>query len=765
MLYVEEQPRSELYVLDLVKSRAGSVKPGHKYLRRYPAGNGTWRYVYEEPGGQGRQELATEVVDALKELGEMGNRRARFLFAHLEERTPKSGDPLDQPLWGTMRQQAVDMLKTAVAETLRGVEGAGTGGPFGSAYQRAGLRYVELQQQATRGDTLRELLGSVEQVAEKLDRTFTGLAPGTSQNQPVREAGGYGNALFQMALARLESSTVGEGRLPQLYARYHRRGDPLTPVARFRSPEGRRELEARVMERQRQARERALTAQREQLRAYEGTVTHAIATQSEQPLDVETLNQLDATLKRMLGNQRLAAADFPYNDFVGTDVKTQIVHVRVNANSIDFELRATKADGTPVSSGWRRQWNLRNGSLYIYNSYLAVDPAQRGASSRLGELVNEAQFRFLKKYAPEHGAVGVTAALDVGGYNWANTGFSFQEPHTLREMRTSFRTFLAGYGINLSEQDMALFKEPCHFSAFNDGKKYLLDGRSRLKLTDQQKETKSLSGKAGEFPLTSAEEQSGQTTRMAVHLGKKFLLGRGWGGIVEAARMNETNEAWRFYQHYREKREAAWKVLNSPYRQLIERTRAAPGRAVTPPTRAGQTAGAGTPGTTVPAGTYTLSSAAARRSRTGRRIAAVRRPSAFGSWPVARQRDWWHTNNREMSGAARNTARAIMQGRERQVSRDRREFAERFATVWRSAPDGLAEGNPVTVTGQRLTDEVRQAQDWNRLAYNAIRALPNPEEEVRQRYYAVLNDIVNDHVYRLRHPQWNMGMHERASAA
>ena len=60
------------------------------------------------------------------------------------------------------------------------------------------------------------------------------------------------------------------------------------------------------------------------------------------------------------------------------------------------------------------------------------------------------------------------------GYNWANQGFSFNSSSTLQNFRYDFKRFLERKGIYLSNEDMQAFKEPCHFSAFDNGSRSIV---------------------------------------------------------------------------------------------------------------------------------------------------------------------------------------------------------------------------------------------------------------------------------------------------
>jgi hypothetical protein len=227
---------------------------------------------------------------------------------------------------------------------------------------------------------------------------------------------------------------------------------------------------------------------------------------------------------------------------------------------------------------WRRSISKKDGRPHIYNSYMAVKPDARG-TVQVGSLINQGQ-RKLMKSIPGGGTIGVTAALGVGGYNWANQGFSFDNESELHSYRQRFQLYAAEKGVHLTDEDMMKFKEPVHFAAFNDGKKYIIDLEEPMNLSQQQKDTKSLSGVEGEHKLTSAEIASGKSRRMACHLGKSFLLGRSWHGIWDS---KEENTATKYADQYYQLRDRAAKFLEPEYRAVG--TAAASGERVTPTRR------------------------------------------------------------------------------------------------------------------------------------------------------------------------------------
>jgi hypothetical protein len=228
--------------------------------------------------------------------------------------------------------------------------------------------------------------------------------------------------------------------------------------------------------------------------------------------------------------------------------------------------------GNQVMERWDRTWSggVEKDITLIYNDYLIVKPAYRGRNP-IGAIVNKSQLEFLKKHALENGEIHVNATLEVGAYNWANQGFKFKSEQTLRSYRDSFKSFLSGNGIHLTDNDMLQFTLPCHFAAFHDGRYYDADDRrANAPLNRRQKQFGNLEGKqGGETSLTPEEIRNGKTKRF--HLGKAFLLNRGWLGKIEASEANESNEAYNHLQNYSQLKLDSWKAFNPRFKAVVEK--------------------------------------------------------------------------------------------------------------------------------------------------------------------------------------------------
>ena len=236
---------------------------------------------------------------------------------------------------------------------------------------------------------------------------------------------------------------------------------------------------------------------------------------------------------------------------------------------MDFALTAYNSRGRPITSRWHRAWNKDRNGFHIHNSLMEVNQAQRHSGTPIGDLINFGQYEMMQKVAPSNGSVSVHAALTVGAYNWANQGFSFETTSQLNSHRSEFKSFARDRGVTLSDDDMKHFKEPCHFSSFDDGKLYVRRvGQKALKA--KQIETKSMTGVRGEYPLTASEIESGKTQRMMVHLGKDFMLGRSWTGRWKAKRATTSNEAWQYALKYRTASREAWKKLNPAFKTVMQ---------------------------------------------------------------------------------------------------------------------------------------------------------------------------------------------------
>lgn len=662
-----------LFVTDLIK--AGP----HKYIRKYMRG-GKWVYVYHEAGHQPRQ-IPEEAVHHIKKLAELGDEHAKALHdsieAHSEEKLKvlrqladlndqaaidhlkslgidRAAERLEEKLIPaqvnkdesemTLDEQrhnkAVETIKGAVDNKIYRHLAGHANSPYAARIASIPLQSVVDAVKSKKN--IKAMLEELHKQMSRIDEAHRGLPQ--SQNQSAVSAGGYGSLAYNAAVASLESN----GILPRGYSQVHRRGPERSVPEHvpFRGLRERQEREDRERQ-EREARERQEREERErrELAEVEGSMAHYMSQISERPLSVPEIRRLHSTVKQIFG-ENLRKEHWPY-DFSNNGYTVKIKSMSFSERSIQFSFSVKDRNGAVVTERWQRTWSKQGGGVVdIHNDYLAVNPSARGADAPIGSLINKSQVELLRRFAPEKGQVTVYAALDVGGYNWANQGFSFEDSD-IGGLRSAFGSFLARKGINLTEQELRQFTLPAHFAAFTDGHLYEHNAGSEIPLSKKQKEHRTVDGKPNGVPLTSEELRKGKTARMMVHLGKKFLLGRAWNGIMKVRDMTPDNEAFHYFQNYNNARDRAWSLLKPGYRMVVERVM-------------GERAGAAV--TRAPDVPPMPTSAAARR----RRSPSVRRPRGFDSWEWQRQERWINENRPRLSRAAyRNAHRVMMETRSR----------------------------------------------------------------------------------------------------
>ena len=140
---------------------------------------------------------------------------------------------------------------------------------------------------------------------------------------------------------------------------------------------------------------------------------------------------------------------------------------------------------------------------------------------------------FLKLNA-HSGKVGGVATC--GGYVWAVQGFDFASDCEREQARQAFKQYAAVQGVDIKDKDLKLFLKPCHFAAFQCGKK--IDGK---------------------------------------HLGKAFLLQYSWNGKMLAATKGRDPEEYRYAKAYNENRgsgnnlQLAAMTLNPKYLRMMKK--------------------------------------------------------------------------------------------------------------------------------------------------------------------------------------------------
>ena len=630
----------------------GSPRPGHKYLRRYRR-NDRWVYVYREPEGDTR-ELNEEAMQLLHHLAVHGDEDATYLLNNLKEKA--ADEVLDRELNGTERHDVVQMLRNSLDQNVFRHLNQHTTSPFHQTLTRNRVTLDSVMSQV-RGQTLRGLLTSYHNALRDVDRAHSTLQITSSQNTNARGAGGYANLAYNRALQALETRTAF---LPARYSEVHRRGtqngsnelEPFVNTQEMREAAERQERERQAAEAER---ERQAAEERERIMGeYRTKMTGAIIDQLAPGIRVspDQIATIHRALKNMFGGNVPTREQWPY-DFSQHGYKVKISHVDANDNTISFTLNATNAAGEQVTRSWRRSWRNNGGHPAIYNALLETNPSVRGTGPEIGELINKAQNKLMQETDPDHGQIEVFAAMTVGGYNWANQGFRFDQASGDRGVvLMQFKNFLAEHGIRLTDEELSHFKEPCHFAAFHDGKFYEVHTSDALALKPDQVAHGTLDGKPGGKPLTPSEVSAGRTNRMLVHLGKKFLLGKSWHGISRASEQNDRNEAWRFFQIYRRMKVDSWKVLNDRYKAAVEAVQQGQ-RTMTPEQRA----------TAISSyNPYTR-----RGSYRRRRSSTVRRPNRFRDWTPTQQRAWLDRNRDQLSSAQYDSAWEVMRGARHRV--------------------------------------------------------------------------------------------------
>lgn len=662
----------DFYVMDLVKSAAGGA---HKYLRKYQRG-GKWIYIYHEGQQHGRR-IEPAAFEAMKRLAEAGHADSKHLVENIQEhphaklealrRLADSGhapskehlrslgidrdqekleeklvprvvaekDKMDKELNPEDRRKMIAALKKEIEASKTHLAGYQSDEIGRKVFPT--LNSADLSAELERATTLREGMDALGKIAHKLE-----TAQGTTTASRPSDYKTYGNLIYNKGLEQMKT----DGLLPQEYVEEHKRTH-RTGVPEHKDLKGIQERAERAAaeKAERDRREAAERAERErrELAEVHGSMAHHMSSLVDGGMSTREIKELHQAFSRILG-KNMRKEDWPY-DFSADGYKVKLrSSPRVSGNHISMTFSVKDRDGNEVVRQWDRSWK-KDGTVFdIHNDYLAVNSSSRGGDKPLGSLINQSQIKFIKEHAPTNGQITVYAALDVGGYNWANQGFSFAGGAS--GMQSEFKSYLARHGITMSQEEASHFTLPCHFASFDTGKKVVRNVDRPIGLTTKQKETKTLSGKPGGTALTASEISSGKTSRIECHLGKDFLLGKSWNGIIKASHMNDSNEAFKYFQNYETMRNSAWKHFNAKTKGVIESKQ--------------------NRGMTVPAGAPAISSAPATGPPAATR--RVVRPRNFARMPSARQTEWFERNQANMSRASRIAARRLIsdtQARER----------------------------------------------------------------------------------------------------
>ena len=589
------------FIIDIMKGRP------HKYIRKYRRG-GKWIYIYHEGDKPGR-ELNPEVIDHIKEMAKLGDRESATLHAtvephdeeklnalreltdlgdvrsdvHLrqlgivrnkerleEQLVPAMAQPedeLDQKLSDTDMHKIISVMQTTIGSKVFDYLNNYATSPFSKALLDNNITVSSLTNNIDK-KTVRGALEALHENLKKMDSAHKGMTPNPSS--PAALAGGYSNLAYNSVVSNLEGLDIGTPKrsaLPEGFSEVHKR-TPTLSVPKASEIRHQRE---------------------ERMRQIKGTAGYFLANITKGAEGVTASNKLKKadeinTAIRGIFGRDLTKEEFPYN-FEDQGLKVTVESISTGRDSLNMEFSVKDKDGNVIvaprrsgNSGWVRQWSKRDGKPYIYNSYLKVESDARNGA-KLGSLVNQSQRTLLKSIGS--GKIAVHAALEVGAYNWANQGFEFDSSSTLNSYRSSFKSFASGFGINLSEDDMNKFKAPVHFAAFDDGKLYTIS-TGRMPLTQEQIRTRSLSGEEGKNTLSASELRSGKTSRMMVHLGKKFMLGRDWSGTWDA---EKETEASRYAEQYVQIKKDAIEQLSEAYKKVVKETKEGGRGTTTTPSR------------------------------------------------------------------------------------------------------------------------------------------------------------------------------------
>jgi hypothetical protein len=599
--------RSFLFI-DLMKA-----KP-HKYIRKYRGRGGEWVYIYYE--GDHHHKMSSREQELLHEMADKhGNRHARALIddadeihsghlklldelsdvhnnekakAHREHLKGVMGDDYnhvlnpheaDKPFTDEQRVKVKTAIIIGMDVGFKRLKEHSSSVPT-KKFEEHGITAEGLMAEIDT-TSLRTTLESMHRAFKKADIAHDGVVP---QFDLAGAAGGYGNLMYQRSIKAME----GNGILPEGYSEVHSRknvvnrlaGDHNT-ISDILEPSKVAEERARARREQaeREARERA--AQEEADRREAAGVVDTIGYKAAQMLEgvsqserIAKAKAFNKTAKKIFGKS-LPKDIFPY-EFPGTGITVKIESMRVLENEIHFQLQAYNAAGEKLTqvNGWRRTWDIVGGRPHIYNDLLKVDEDAKGGA-KIGHLVNENQRKLMLEHAgPDGGTVTVTAALSVGPYMWCNTGFSYNGRGSRDKHVSCLKNFLHETGQSLSEEQIALFTDPCHFAAFDDGKLYQLKLENPAKLTPKQIETGYLDGVAnGKWKLTNTEKADGKSMRMAVNAGKYLLLKdpwqSSWSGIWDSKKDTIPSK---YAAEYTRDKKSALRLLGDRFLNLFQRS-------------------------------------------------------------------------------------------------------------------------------------------------------------------------------------------------
>ena len=586
------------FVVDLIK--AG--RP-HKYLRKYMH-NGEWIYIYHE--GQNKPKRINEdAFNKIKKLSELGHEPSKNLIESLQEHhhekikalmelsrigykkatehlqslglhdilkkrdtervkisLPKIKDDIDLELSGSALEKAHESIAIKAIEPISYLRGHPSSPAF-RAFEASGFDFNKMMEKVQSKKSIR---GMLEELHKELKPLQTAMKDVTPQYSQAKDAGGYANLIYNSAVKGLESAQF----LPRGYSDEHKRtgndGHQFLEVAEFK----------KKIEEQKKKEEEKLQREAGELRGSMAFHVVSLMTGMNAQQKIEKAKEIDRAFKDIFG-KKLKFEDWPYQ-FDGVNVT--ILQANVSSGRVSFIFEATDSNGNAITESWHRSFvKTRSGNPQIYNAYLVVKKSSRNGL-KIGSLINKAQQKFILDHAPETGEIAVTAGKDVGGYNWANQGFSFESPSQAMAFRNDFKRWCERKNIPVTSEEFEMFKEPCHFSSFDDGKLYEVTINS-MGLSPEQLATKSLVGISGKHSLTPAEIQNGRTDRMMCHAGKAFLLGKVWQGIWRAKNASQS-VSQKYFENYAQAKNKAIEQADPGFFRVMQLVQRQTSRASSP---------------------------------------------------------------------------------------------------------------------------------------------------------------------------------------
>jgi 8-oxo-dGTP pyrophosphatase MutT (NUDIX family) len=527
--------------------------------------------------------------------------------------------------------------------------------PYAKALRDRGITHASAMREIKKHKNVHDALQETHRQLKKVDQAHASVTE-RARNSDANDAGGYGNLGHNRVVKALKDTPrrhdgQGERFLPsnaeesisrdktadELTMDTGKLHDDLKNQAerdrREAAERAERERRERAEREAREARERAEREEEERRMSteLEGSMASHMASLVSSRMTPQRTMELHRELTKIFG-RNMRREDWPY-DFEGLKTKINSFNLGTSGDrgDISMSLAVYDASGNQVTDIWKRKWSGKNGNFHIYNAHLEVNPQHR--KHGVGQKINMAQMKMLMKHGPES-TVKVGANIDVGGYNWANQGFSFTHADELEDYRRSFKRVARNEGISLSDADMELFTKPLHFAAFDNGKLYERRLRRAMPLTESQKSTGFLSGRDGVGPrLTDDEVRNKKTGRMVCHFGKYFMLmdgGRSWSGKMTAREARNNDTAINYFKNYAQMRERARGVLSEGYNQLVARAGGAPVAASGP---------ASTP--------------AVDRS-------PVRLPRGHADWALERLQEWYNGHRDRLSPRQSRTINRLM---------------------------------------------------------------------------------------------------------